>query len=251
MKREPAQGLFYFVSGRGVLTHVEQDEPTAPPVEVIIGEVRPNEYVGENALFSPIVEHATLRIVESSIVLFLSRQRLASVLLAHPELRTNLGLQRGDQHKVVKLLFKGQRPDEVVLQIFKRHWWSYARFVWIPVLVGTMLIVGAFLAAGILARLGRRIGLPTIPFFMAAGIIFGPHTPGLDLVQDPEDLELLAALCTQTVVAVREGAERGADRVDHGPVDGIRLRRGERVGCAAGAFVAASAVRDAASSANV
>lgn len=53
---------------------------------------------------------------------------------------------------------------------------------------------GAFLAAGILARLGRRIGLPTIPFFMAAGIIFGPNTPGLALVDHPEELELLAAL---------------------------------------------------------
>ncbi|MGH8983355.1 MAG: cation:proton antiporter [Acidimicrobiia bacterium] len=59
----------------------------------------------------------------------------------------------------------------------------------------TLVAVGAaFLAAGILARLGRRIGLPTIPFFMAAGVIFGPNTPGIDLVQDPEDLELLAAL---------------------------------------------------------
>ena len=53
---------------------------------------------------------------------------------------------------------------------------------------------GAFLAAGLLARAGRRIGLPTIPFFMAAGIIFGPNTPGLALVEHPEDLELLAAL---------------------------------------------------------
>lgn len=53
---------------------------------------------------------------------------------------------------------------------------------------------GAFLAAGILARAGRRIGLPTIPFFMAAGIIFGPNTPGLALVEDAHDLELLAAL---------------------------------------------------------
>ncbi|MFP5375459.1 MAG: cation:proton antiporter [Acidimicrobiia bacterium] len=53
---------------------------------------------------------------------------------------------------------------------------------------------GAFLAAGLLARAGRRIGLPTIPFFMAAGIIFGPNTPGLALVEDPHDLELLAAL---------------------------------------------------------
>ena len=53
---------------------------------------------------------------------------------------------------------------------------------------------GAFLAAGILARLGRRIGLPTIPLFMVAGIIFGPNTPGIALVDDPHDLELLAAL---------------------------------------------------------
>jgi CPA2 family monovalent cation:H+ antiporter-2 len=52
---------------------------------------------------------------------------------------------------------------------------------------------GALLAAGILARFGRRIGLPTIPFFMLAGIIFGPHTPGVSLVDDPHELELLAA----------------------------------------------------------
>ncbi len=53
---------------------------------------------------------------------------------------------------------------------------------------------GAFLAAGLLARAGGRVGLPTIPLFMAAGIIFGPHTPGLALVKHPESLALLAAL---------------------------------------------------------
>src|SRR5262245_38241078 len=53
---------------------------------------------------------------------------------------------------------------------------------------------GAFLAAGVLARVGRRIGLPTIPFFMLAGVIFGPNTPGVALVDDPHSLELLAAL---------------------------------------------------------
>lgn len=53
---------------------------------------------------------------------------------------------------------------------------------------------GAFLATFFLARLGRRVGLPTIPFFMAAGILFGPHTPGLELVDEPAELELLAAL---------------------------------------------------------
>jgi monovalent cation:H+ antiporter-2, CPA2 family len=55
-------------------------------------------------------------------------------------------------------------------------------------------IGGAFLAAGIFARLGRRLGLPTIPFFMVAGVLFGPETPGLVVVEHPEDLELLGAL---------------------------------------------------------
>ncbi len=60
--------------------------------------------------------------------------------------------------------------------------------------MGNALIAlgGAFLAAGLLARLGGRIGLPTIPFFMAAGILFGPNTPGIVLVQNPEQLELFA-----------------------------------------------------------
>jgi monovalent cation:H+ antiporter-2, CPA2 family len=53
---------------------------------------------------------------------------------------------------------------------------------------------GAGLAAGLLARGGRRFGLPTIPFFMAAGIILGPHTPGLVLIEEPSELELIAAV---------------------------------------------------------
>jgi monovalent cation:H+ antiporter-2, CPA2 family len=53
---------------------------------------------------------------------------------------------------------------------------------------------GAAVAAGLLARGGRRFGLPTIPFFMAAGILLGPHTPGPVLVHEPEELELIAAI---------------------------------------------------------
>lgn len=62
--------------------------------------------------------------------------------------------------------------------------------------MGSSLVAlgGAFLASAILARAGRRIGLPTIPLFMAAGIIFGPNTPGISLVDHPEEIELLAAL---------------------------------------------------------
>ncbi|MET7417201.1 cation:proton antiporter [Streptomyces rubiginosohelvolus] len=53
---------------------------------------------------------------------------------------------------------------------------------------------GAFLAAAVLARLGGRIGLPTIPLFILAGILLGPHTPGYTLLKNPHDLEMLSAL---------------------------------------------------------
>ncbi|WP_407937035.1 cation:proton antiporter [Kineosporia babensis] len=57
-----------------------------------------------------------------------------------------------------------------------------------------MALGGAFLAAGLAARLGRRVGLPTIPLFMVAGLLLGPHTPGLALVEDPTEFALLSSL---------------------------------------------------------
>jgi monovalent cation:H+ antiporter-2, CPA2 family len=50
------------------------------------------------------------------------------------------------------------------------------------------------LTAGLLGRAGRRLGLPTIPFYMAAGVLLGQGTPGPVLVEDPEALELLATI---------------------------------------------------------
>ena len=50
------------------------------------------------------------------------------------------------------------------------------------------------LIAGLVARGGRRVGLPTVPSFMVAGILLGPSTPGPVLIEHPEDLELLASL---------------------------------------------------------
>ena len=52
----------------------------------------------------------------------------------------------------------------------------------------------AMLLAGLFARLGRRLGPPTIPFFILAGIVFGPQTPGVVILEDPHEIELLAML---------------------------------------------------------
>jgi len=56
-----------------------------------------------------------------------------------------------------------------------------------------LFILGAaLLIAGLFARFGRSLGLPTIPFFIVAGIVCGPNTPGLVILEDPAELELLA-----------------------------------------------------------
>jgi monovalent cation:H+ antiporter-2, CPA2 family len=58
-----------------------------------------------------------------------------------------------------------------------------------------LFVIGATLVlAGVFGRLGRSTGLPTIPFFIVAGILVGPHTPGPVLLQDPDEIYLLASL---------------------------------------------------------
>ncbi len=56
------------------------------------------------------------------------------------------------------------------------------------------ILGAALLLAGVFARAGRRVGLPTIPFFIVAGIVFGPHTPGVVILDDPESIHMLAML---------------------------------------------------------
>lgn len=61
--------------------------------------------------------------------------------------------------------------------------------------ISLLLALGVLvLLAGLLARGGQRLGLPTIPFFMATGILLGSSTPGPSLVADPADLQLLATI---------------------------------------------------------
>ena len=50
----------------------------------------------------------------------------------------------------------------------------------------------ALLIAGLFARFGRHVGLPTIPFFIVAGIAFGPNTPGFVVLDEPDQIHLLA-----------------------------------------------------------
>ena len=55
-----------------------------------------------------------------------------------------------------------------------------------------MALGAAGVAAGLLARGGRRLALPTIPAFMGAGILLGPSALGV--IGEPEQLQLFATV---------------------------------------------------------
>src|SRR5688572_11578860 len=84
------------------------------------------------------------------------------------------------------------------------------------------------LVAGLLARAGRRFRLPTVPFFMLAGILLGPSTPGLTAFEHPEDLDMLA-LFGLVLLLFHLGVEFPVEQV---------LGSGKRLFLAAGAYIA-------------
>jgi CPA2 family monovalent cation:H+ antiporter-2 len=91
-------------------------------------------------------------------------------------------------------------------------------------LVGLGAVV---LLAGLVARAGRRVGLPSIPCYMIVGILFGPGTPGPVLVEHPEDLAVLAALGL-VLLLFHLGVEFPAEQV---------LGSGRRLFIAAGFYI--------------
>lgn len=140
---QPTQGLFQFVSGSGVLTR------RAPNgVEDRVGTVSGGQYINETALYSAGVETASLRIVETSIVILIPRGAFVQLVNQYPEIRANMRVQVDSalRESAVKL-FKGQRDDETVMQVWRRHWWAAARFGWVPILVAIVLFALALVIA--------------------------------------------------------------------------------------------------------
>jgi membrane protein YdbS with pleckstrin-like domain len=172
----PAQGLFLLVSGRGLLTQFVPNptNPSGGMIEQPVGELRPGQFMGMKALFEPDTERASLRIVEPAIVLFLKQDSLRQLLTRQPELRSNLGLgpkpKKQPTGEASQPLFAGQRGDEIVVQLYRRHWWSFARFAWIPLLIA----IGFFAGAAYLASTSPllAVGAVVLGLVIPAGLFY-------------------------------------------------------------------------------
>lgn len=162
---QPTQGLFVVVSGRAALVRASAYG------EERLGDVIGGQYINEAALFEAGVESASLRAIEQCVVLFLSRVSLAALLAAHPQLAQNIrGTLSQPERQAVELLFKGQRPDEVIIRVFRRHPWAFIRFSWIAILLG----LGLLAVAGLLGTSSGALVavMVALAFVLPGGLMF-------------------------------------------------------------------------------
>jgi membrane protein YdbS with pleckstrin-like domain len=164
---QPTQGLFVFVSGRATLVRLAADRYS----EERLGDVIGGQYINEAALFEAGVESASLRAVEQCVVLFLSRVALQTMLAARPEMAHNIrGTLSQPERQAVQLLFKGQRENEAIIRVFRRHPWSFFRFSWIAVLMAVALLAAAaFFGA---ASSALVVVLVALAFVLPGGLMF-------------------------------------------------------------------------------
>lgn len=149
---QPNAGMLYFVSGRGVLTLHHNG------MESLVGEILPEQYINENALYTEGLETANLRTAEESLLLFIPRRSVIHLLQKSPEIRTNLRVQQtGDNRAMSRRLFTGQRSDETVLHVYRAHWWAFGRFLWLPILLFIGMIIFALSTIGTTPALGLTL----------------------------------------------------------------------------------------------
>lgn len=148
---QPSRGMYYFVSGGGVLAQSD-----ANGVQHQIGYVGENQFLNEVALFKPTTESATLRVVQPAVVLALTRERLLNVVTHHPDIKAALGLHTEAQTPHLKQdpVFKGQRENETVLLLTRRHWWAFGGKAVFPVILMALMLAAVVLARTPLVTLG-------------------------------------------------------------------------------------------------
>ncbi|MBI5668781.1 MAG: cyclic nucleotide-binding domain-containing protein [Chloroflexi bacterium] len=200
------EGLLLFVSGRAALTQ------TAPGGrEVTVGTVSANEYLNESSLFAETVATASLRVLETAIVLFVPRQPLAALIAQHPDIHSALQLARAHfSADPSQKVFKTQRENEKVLAVFRAHWWSFAGKLWIPFFIAIILFVLSALAGA-------------VPVLSAFLFLLGLVVPGaLALYLFAEWRNDKVIITDQRVTRIRRTIHNWATNISEIPIAAVR-----------------------------
>ena len=127
---EPADGMLLLVSGAAVLFRTEPDGSQEP-----LASITSQQHLNHEALFKDSIQSATLRAAQSVTLAKLTRAAFSELAQQHEQLRSALGIKGKSRGPAVNPRFAEQREDEEILIQTHRHWWSFVRTAWLPLLL--------------------------------------------------------------------------------------------------------------------
>lgn len=155
-----ADGMIILLSGEAVLFRTDADGSQSPLATISAGQS-----VNQECLFTEATQSATMRASRAGAALALTRSNFARLLEEHADLSSAFGMGGGRGTAKISPQFAEQREDEEILIQTHRHWWSFLRTAWLPLLLIPAMWVAAYLVgtqALALALLGLSLLLPGI-----------------------------------------------------------------------------------------
>ena len=164
----PADGMLILLNGQAVLFETGDDGSQTPLATVSAGQS-----LNQAALFAEATQSATLRAAQPVTLAKLTRANLRQLARQHPDIGAALGADKAETTKgALDPQFAEQREDEEVLIHTRRHWWSFVRTAWLPLLLMPAMWLGAAalqaqaLALALLALSLALPGLALIYFYL-------------------------------------------------------------------------------------
>jgi len=139
LQGQPANGMLILAAGEALLFHTEADGS-----QLALATLSAGQHINHEALYSEAVQSASLRAAQPVTVLKLSRAGFQRLLNEQPALRSAFGQVDGASGAPASLQFAEQREDEEILIRAHRHWWSFVRTAWLPLMLMPAMWLGAF-----------------------------------------------------------------------------------------------------------
>lgn len=135
---QEADGLVIVLSGAALLFRTNNDGSQEP-----LATLKANQFVNQESLFADVILSASLRASQPVTVAALTRDRFDRLLRQDEGLRSTLGIEPEVEMRQISPQFAEQREDEEVLIFTHRHWWSFLRSAWLPLLTMPIMWIAA------------------------------------------------------------------------------------------------------------
>ncbi|MCY3780559.1 MAG: cyclic nucleotide-binding domain-containing protein [Chloroflexi bacterium] len=164
----PVDGMVVLVSGQAVLFSANADGSQTPLATLVAGQS-----INHEALFDEALQSATLRAAQPCTVRKLRRSAFHQLLAQQPDLRSAFEVTPDEPDALqIHPRFAEQREDEEILIQTHRHWWSFVRTAWLPLIlmpamwVAAVLVEAQVLTIALLVLSAALPGLGLIYFYL-------------------------------------------------------------------------------------